>query len=31
MREKEYVDDVFGRLQVFLNGLEALRHTFSKA
>ena len=30
MKEKEYVDDMFGRTQVLINGLEALGHTFSK-
>ena len=31
MKEKEYVDDMFGRTQVLINGLEALGHTFTKA
>ena len=31
MKEEEYVDDMFGRLQVLLSGLEALGHTFTKA
>jgi len=31
MKEGESVDDMFGRLQVLLNGLEALGHTFTKA
>ena len=31
MKEKESMDDMFGRLQVLLNGLEALWHTSTKA
>ena len=31
MKEGEHVDDMFRRLQVLLNDLEALRHTFTKA
>jgi len=31
MKEEKYVDDMFGRLQVILNKLEAVRHTFTKA
>jgi len=31
MKEGEYVDDMFGRIQLLLNRLEALGHTFTKA
>jgi len=31
MKEGESVDDIFGRLQVLRNGLEALRHIFTKS
>jgi len=31
MKKKEFVDGMFGRLQVLLNGLEAPGHTFTKA
>ena len=31
MKEGESMDDTFGRLQVLLNGLEALGHIFLKA
>ena len=30
MKEGEYADDMFGRVQVLLNGLKALGHTFTK-
>jgi len=31
MKEGKFVDDMFGRLQVLLNGLEALGQSFSKS
>ena len=31
MNDGEYVNDMFGRLQVLLNNLDALRQTYSKA
>ena len=31
MKEGEYMDDMFRRIQVLSNGLEALGHTFTKA
>ncbi|KAH1243277.1 hypothetical protein GmHk_07G020390 [Glycine max] len=31
MKEEEFVDNMFGRLQVILNSLEALGYTFTKA
>ena len=31
MKEGEFVDGMIGRLQVLLNGIEALGHTFTKA
>ncbi|KAG4906939.1 hypothetical protein JHK82_055598 [Glycine max] len=31
IKDGEFVDDMFGRLQVLLNNLEALEQTYSKA
>ena len=31
MKDGEFLDDMFRRLQVILDGLEALGHTFTKA
>ena len=31
MKDREYVDDMFGRLQVLLNNMEALGDMYTKA
>jgi len=31
MKEGERIDDMFGRMQILLNGLKALKQSFSKA